>query len=142
MKGRKYNSLIKLYKHKIDELRKLVVELEAKKITLEEKLSQLRSALNNEAEIAKQHPELFREFSSYHTANASKQQELVVAIGNLDIEIFGQKHEIGLYFEEMKKFGILSSRKEAGIRANKGKNEADFLAEISSGRWFKENKNS
>lgn len=135
MKG--LNTLIKLNKRTLDELRRKMVALENQKAQLLQASAKLDEELQSEIKLASKTPEMGQFFGGFSNRIKNRQQEIVFEVKKLDKQIDELNIEIGIAFSELKKYEIAlanAKQREKAAHERKLTIEMDEIAQQQFGR--------
>ena len=130
MKG--LNTLIKLHKRKLDELRRKMVLLEKQKDDLERASRKLQQELEDEMKLASAQADMSQFFAGFSKRIQNRQAEIAKEVRMIDRQIAKLNDDIAAEFGELKKFEI--AKQNAEKRAADAQTRRDTLAldEIAS----------
>ena len=135
MKG--LNTLIKLNKRTLDELRRKMVALENQKAQLLQASAKLDEELQSEIKLASKTPEMGQFFGGFSNRIKNRQQEIAFEVKKLDKQIDELNIEIGIAFSELKKYEIAlanAKQREKAAQERKLTIEMDEIAQQQFGR--------
>lgn len=135
MKG--LNTLIKLNKRTLDELRRKMVALENQKAQLLQASAKLDEELQSEIKLASKTPEMGQFFGGFSNRIKNRQQEIAFEVKKLDKQIDELNIEIGVAFSELKKYEIAlanAKQREKAAQERKLTIEMDEIAQQQFGR--------
>ena len=115
MKG--LNTLIKLHKRTLDELRRKMAALENQKIQLLQASARLDEELASEIKTASKTPELGQFFGGFSNRIKNRQLDIAREVAKLDKQIEALNSEIRDAFSELKKFEIALENAKLKLKA-------------------------
>ncbi len=115
MKG--LNTLIKLHKRTLDELRRKMAALENQKIQLLQASARLDEELASEIKTASKTPELGQFFGGFSNRIKNRQLDIAREVAKLDKQIETLNNEIRDAFSELKKFEIALENAKFKLKA-------------------------
>jgi len=138
MKG--IDTLIKLHKSTLDELRKRIGVLENQKQQLIELSKKLDDDLKNEMKIAAQRPEMGQFFAGFSKRIQERQKGIVGEVKKLDQQIVKLTDEAREAFGEVKKFEIAKANIEKRKQKEIARKETAALDEVASNQHQRKKK--
>lgn len=130
MKG--LDTLIKLHKRELDELRRKIGALENQKQQLLDTSKKLNDELQNEMKIAAQKPEMGGFFAGFSKRIQERQKVLAQEVRKLDQQIAKLTDEARIAFGEVKKYEIAKANAEKRAAKERARKETIELDEIAS----------
>lgn len=130
MKG--INTLIKLSKRNLDELRREMGGLQNQKAQLEQATLKLSEELKKEIEIAGKQPEMSAFFGGFSKRIKNRQEEIVAEIKKLDDKMKKLSEKIAEAFSELKKYEIAKENHRLREEEKQRMRETAQLDEIAS----------
>lgn len=130
MKG--INTLIKLSKRKLDELRRQMVQLENQKEQLRQTSMKLQQELENEIALAGRQPEMGNFFGGFAKRIQMRQQEIAAEIKKLEQQMAKLAEQITAAFGELKKYEIARDNAKQRAQAEQNRKDTILLDEIAS----------
>lgn len=134
------NTLIRLSKKTLDELRRNMADLENQKSALEQTILSLKKDLDTEVDLAKKQVEMSTFFGEFAKRIKNRQDAIRVEIKNIDAQIVKLNNEIFIAFTELKKYEIARDnvKKKAAFEASR--KETIMLDEIASQQHHRKTK--
>ncbi len=129
MKG--LDTLIKLHKRELDELRRKIGALENQKQQLLDTSKKLNDELQNEMKIAAQKPEMGGFFAGFSKRIQERQKVLAQEVRKLDQQIAKLTDEARIAFGEVKKYEIAKANAEKRAAKERARKETIELDEIA-----------
>lgn len=124
MKG--INTLIKLNKRTLDELRRQMVALENQKAQLRQLIVTLHEELAREMKLASEQAQMTAFFGDFSRRIRDRQEKILLEIMQLDKKMEMLREQILVAFGDLKKFEI--ARDNAKLRAQKKREHLDMMA--------------
>lgn len=121
MKG--VDALIRLWKWRLDERRRVVVDLEILRAGIERQMDALDVELEQERKVATQHYEASYGFSNYRKMNRERKANLEVSREEVIDRIAAAQEEVNAAFREQKKYELVLENWEKRERAKQEKRE-------------------
>lgn len=134
------DTLIRLHKRKLDELRRNMVALENQKVQLQQAIKNLQQELENEVKLAGKQPEMANFFGEFAKRIKSRQETLRQEIVALDVKINNLNKEIFEAFTELKKYEIAKENAKLRQREEANRKETIMLDEIASQQYQRKSK--
>ena len=134
MKG--LNTLIKLHRRTLDELRRKMVSLENQKAQLLQASAKLSEELAAEIRMASKTPEMGRFFGDFSNRIKKRQAELAAEVQKLDKQMETLNVEIREAFAEVKKYEIALENAKQRIAAEGERRETIAMDEMA-GQQFR-----
>ncbi|MEZ5690840.1 MAG: flagellar FliJ family protein [Rickettsiales bacterium] len=136
---KKYNTLIRLHKRKLDALRRQVGDLEGQKAQLHKSIDSLRAEMKKEMELAGTQPEMANFFGQFAGRIKARQDEIYQEIKELDKKIFELNNQIIAIFQEMKKYEIAKENAIMKQKEKEKRKETIELDEIAAQQFTRKN---
>lgn len=130
MKG--LNTLIKLSKRTLDELRRKMGALEGQKSQLELAIVKLQEELAREIELAKKQPEMSGFFGDFAKRIKKRQEDLAKEIKKIEAEMAKLRDKIAEAFGELKKYEIALDNAKLRVKEDQNRKDTIMLDEIAS----------
>jgi flagellar FliJ protein len=130
-------TLIKLNKQKLDEKRRELAELSTQKDQLLEYSRLMHEELRIEMEFAAREPEMSMTFSGYKKMILGRQENITVAVRDLDKRSAILTDEISDIYSEVKKYEIVLQQKIAAEEKERKSKEEKNLNEIALNNFLK-----
>lgn len=134
------DTLIRLHKRKLDELRRNMVALENQKVQLQQAIKNLQQELENEVKLAGKQPEMANFFGEFAKRIKNRQENLRQEIVALDVKINNLNKEIFEAFTELKKYEIAKENAKLRQREEANRKETIMLDEIASQQYQRKSK--
>lgn len=115
--------LIRLWKWKLDERRRIVVDLEILKAGIERQMIQLDEELEQERKVASQDYEASFGFSNYRRMNRERHANLDASREEVIDRIAAAQEEVNAAFREQKKYELVLENWEKRERLKREKRE-------------------
>ena len=131
------NTLIRIHKRNLDELRRNIVALENQKSQLEQAINVLHNELNAEVALASKQPEMSSFFGEFAKRIKNRQEKMREEIIAIDIKINKLNENIFAEFTEIKKFEIARENKKNRLKEAEIRKETLMLDEIASQQFQK-----
>ena len=126
------NTLIRLSKRTLDELRKKQVSLESQKAQLLEVIKRLGNELASEQKVAAKTPEMGAFFGGFAKRIKLRENDIQAEVKKLDDELAVLSEEILVAFAELKKYEIALDNKKARIKAEEARKETIAMDEVAA----------
>ena len=140
MKG--LNTLIKLAKRTLDELRRKMVAFESQKAQLQQLSARLQQELEHEIEMASKQPEMGSFFGGFSKRIQKRQEEIAAEVKKIDNEINALRDKITEAFGEQKKYEIALENSKARAKEAQNRKDTLMLDEIASQQHQRKEKES
>jgi len=131
------NTLIRIHKRNLDELRRNMVALENQKAKLEQAIIILHQELDKEIALASTQPEMSNFFGEFAKRIKGRQETLRQEIIAINIKIKTLNDDIFAEFTEIKKFEIARENKKTRLKDAENRKETLMLDEIASQQFQK-----
>jgi len=125
------DTLIKLRKRALDELRRSLASLENQKAQLKNVSARLEEELQREIKLAATQPEMGNFFGDFAKRIKNRQQEIADEIKALDKKMDKLSQEISEAYSELKKFEIVHENTKKREAAELNRKETIALDEIA-----------
>jgi chromosome segregation ATPase len=140
-----FDTLIRLHKRTLDELRRQMVSLETQKQQLEFAIERLQQELENEVrlagEVTRETPEMANFFGEFAKRIKLRQDLLREEICTLDAQILKLNEEIFDAFTELKKMEIARDNAKQRAKENAARKEAIDLDDIAVQQYIRKQDN-
>ncbi len=133
------NTLIRLHKRTLDELRREMVSLENQKTKLQEATVSLQKELESEVALAGKQVEMASFFGEFAKRIKNRQEELRAEIRAIDAKITKLNEDIFVAFTELKKIEIAKQNALERKKAAENRKETIMLDEIASQQYTRRN---
>lgn len=140
MKG--LNTLIKLHKRKVDEIRRQIGSLENQKSQLFLTTERLKQELKDEINLAEDQPEMGAFFGGFAKRIQKRQEEITQEIKKLDAQIAKLRDEVAEAFSELKKFELAKENALKREKEEEDRKETIMLDDIASDQHRRKEKES
>ncbi len=130
MKG--IDTLIKLHKRTLDELRRALVAIENQKVQLQELSAKLTADLKRELQLASTQPEMARFYGGFSKRIQERQDDIAAEIRKLDKTRDEVNDKIMEAFTELKKFEIAKENSRQRVLEETRRKEGIAMDEIAS----------
>ena len=134
------NTLIRLHKRNLDELRRSMVALESQKDQLIQTIEASQRELEREVDLAKNTPEMSSFFGEFAKRIKNRQEKIHKEIQAIDKKITELNNTMAQEFTELKKFEIALENAKNRIKTEEIRKETLMLDEIAAQQFH--NKNS
>ena len=124
-------TLIKLAKHKVDSVQKLLAAAQKIHADLIKKQEDLKNNLDRERVIAENNPAMASDFAQYKISMDGQQANLLASLTGVEEEIRTLGEELRIAFEEQKKFENLEERRQAHAAEQKKAREQKAMDEFA-----------
>jgi flagellar protein FliJ len=131
------DTLIRLHKRTLDELRRNMVSLENQKSQLQQAIANLQKDLDKEMVLAGKQPELSNFFGEFAKRIKTRQETLHGEIRSLDVKITELNSKIFEAFTELKKYEIAKENAKQRAREAENRKETILLDEIATQQFLK-----
>jgi flagellar protein FliJ len=125
------DTLIRLAKHKVDSVQKLIAAAEQTRAGVVQKLADLQAKAAKEEANAARDPSLMGHWTNYARVVAGQRANLDASIAGMDQQIEALRLDLQSAFEDQKKFEMLEERRLARIKSSKDKREQAFMDETA-----------
>lgn len=125
------DTLIRLAKHKVDSVQKLIAAAEETRAGVCQKRDDLAVKVARERTNAERDPRLTREWNAYSKVVASQNANLDASIAGIDQQLEALRGDLQIAFEEQKKFEMLEERRLAHAKQSRDKRNQAFMDETA-----------
>ncbi len=125
------DTLIRLAKHKVDSVQKLISAAEQTRAGVVQKRADLEIKAAKEAANAARDPSLMGHWAAYSRVVAGQTANLDASISGIDQQIEALRLDLQSAFEDQKKFEMLEERRLARTKLAKNKREQAFMDETA-----------
>lgn len=132
-----FDTLIRLHKRTLDELRRDMVALETQKSQLQQAIVNLQKELDKEMVLAGQQPEMSNFFGEFAKRVKTRQETLRGEISTIDGKITTLNQKIFEAFTELKKYEIAKENAKQRAREAENRKETIMLDEIAAQQFLK-----
>jgi flagellar FliJ protein len=123
------SGLIRLWKWRLDERRRIVVDLEILRTGIERQMAALDEQLEQERIVATQHYDASFGFAAYRKVNRERKANLEVSREEVIDRIAAAQEEVNAAFRELKKYELVLENWEKRERQKQEKREQAELDE-------------
>lgn len=134
------DTLIRLHKRTLDELRRNMGALENQKAQLQQAIQAMQKELDKEIALAGKQPEMANFFGGFAKRIKNRQDIIHQEIRALDVKITALNKEIFEAFTELKKYEIAKENAKLRAREEEKRKETLMLDEIASQQYQKKQK--
>lgn len=134
------DTLIRLHKRTLDELRRNMVTLENQKAQLQQAIQAMQKELDTEIALAGKQPEMANFFGGFAKRIKNRQDNIHQEIRALDIKITELNKEIFEAFTELKKYEIAKENAKQRAREEEKRKETLVLDEIAAQQYQRKQK--
>ena len=131
------DTLIRLHKRTLDELRRNMVALENQKSQLQQAIVNMQKELDKEMALATKQPEMANFFGEFAKRIRNRQDNLRQEISALDVKITALNKEIFEAFTELKKYEVAKENAKQRMREEEKRKETLVLDEIAAQQYQK-----
>ncbi len=131
------DTLIRLHKRTLDELRRNMVALENQKSQLQQAIINMQKELDKEMALATKQPEMANFFGEFAKRIRNRQDNLRQEISALDVKITALNKEIFEAFTELKKYEVAKENAKQRMREEEKRKETLVLDEIAAQQYQK-----
>lgn len=135
-----YNTLIKLSKRQLDELKKAQGALEEQKAQLLQALEHLRNELERETMLAAKQVEMASFFGEFAKRLRAREEELRAEIRAVEAEIDKLAEEIMVAYTDLKKYEIAKDNAMKRAKAEADRKETIMMDEIAGQQFLRKMK--
>ncbi|WP_298726456.1 flagellar FliJ family protein [uncultured Ferrovibrio sp.] len=121
--------LIRLWKWRLDERRRIVVDLEVLRAGIERQIERLDQELEHERKVASQHYEAGYGFAAYRRANRERRANLEMSREEVIDRIRAAQEDVNDAFRELKKYELVLENWEKRERQKQERREQAELDE-------------
>jgi len=136
MKG--IETLIRLSKRTLDELRKKQVVLETEKAKLLQAIQKLGNEMQSEMKVAEKSPEMGSFFGGFAKRIKGRQATLYEEVQKVDVKLSALSEEIMVAFADLKKYEIARDNAKARLKAEVARKETIMMDEIAATRFIRQ----
>ena len=133
------NTLIRLHKRNLDELRRSMVALESQKDQLIQTIEASQRELEREVDLAKNTPEMSSFFGEFAKRIKNRQEKIHKEIQAIDKKITELNNKMAQGFTELKKFEIALENAKNRIKTEEIRKETLMLDEIAAQQFHNQN---
>jgi flagellar protein FliJ len=125
------DTLIRLAKHKVDSVQKLIAAAEQTRAGVCQKREDLMAKAERERANAEKDPNLLTHWNAYSKIVAGQTANLDASLAGIDQQLEALRGDLQGAFEEQKKFEMLEERRLARVKASKDKRAQAFMDETA-----------
>lgn len=125
------DTLIRLAKHKVDSVQKLITAAEQTRAGVVQKRDDLLTKLDRERANAERDPRIMGNYLAYAKVVAAQNANLDASLSGIDHQLEALRIDLQGAFEEQKKFEMLEDRRLARVKASRAKREQAFMDETA-----------
>jgi flagellar protein FliJ len=125
------DTLIRLAKHKVDSVQKLITAAEETRAGVVRKRDDLAAKYARESANAARDPSIMGNWVAYAKVVGVQNANLDASIAGMDQQIEALRLDLQSAFEEQKKFEMLEERRLGRVAASKAKREQAFMDETA-----------
>jgi flagellar protein FliJ len=133
------NTLIKLHRRKLDELRRRMGSLENQKTQLLQASASLQNELREEIEKASLQPEMGQFFGGFAKRIQQRQEDIAKEVGSLDEQIRALGEEIAEAYTDVKKYEIAEENAKLREKETQARKETNMLDELAAQQYRRQN---
>lgn len=123
------DGLIRLWKWRLDERRRIVVDLEILRAGIERQMAKLDEELEQERRVAAQHYEASFSFVAYRKSNRERRANLEISREEVIDRIKAAQEDVNAAFRELKKYELVLENWEKRERQKQERREQAELDE-------------
>ncbi|MEN9874775.1 MAG: hypothetical protein RL186_1672 [Pseudomonadota bacterium] len=128
------DTLIRLAKHKVDSIQKLMAAAEQTRAGVIQKREDLAAKASRERDNAQKDPSLLSHWQAYSQVVATHMANMDASILGMDQQIDALRADLQIAFEDLKKYETLEDRRLARIKSSRDKREQAFMDEMAISR--------
>jgi flagellar protein FliJ len=125
------DTLIRLAKHKVDSVQKLIAAAEQTRAGVCQKREDLIAKAARERANAEKDPSLLGHWTAYAKIVAGQTANLDASLAGIDQQLDALRGDLHGAFEEQKKFEMLEERRQARIKVSRDKRAQAFMDETA-----------
>jgi flagellar protein FliJ len=125
------DTLIRLAKHKVDSVQKLIQAAEQTRAGVVQKRDDLLAKSERERANAARDPSIMGNWIVYAKVVAAQNANLDASLSGIDHQLDALRSDLQIAFEEQKKFEMLEERRVARVNASRAKREQAFMDETA-----------
>ena len=126
------DTLIKLAKHKVEAVQKLLAAAQSMRDNLSKKRGDLDVAKAKEEALASNNPEYTASYNAYVKSWKAQCANVEASLAGVDEQIDALEHDLAEAFEEQKKFETLKERRAKHELENKKKHESKQMDDFAT----------
>jgi flagellar protein FliJ len=125
------DTLIRLAKHKVDSVQKLIMAAEQTRAGVVQKRDDLLAKSERERANAAKDPSIMGNWIAYAKVVAAQNANLEASLSGMDQQLEALRIDLQGAFEEQKKFEMLEDRRQARAKQSKDKRSQAFMDEMA-----------
>jgi flagellar protein FliJ len=125
------DTLIRLAKHKVDSVQKLIAAAEQTRAGVCQKREDLLAKAARERANAERDPNLLADWMGYSKIVVGQTANLDASLEGIDQQLEALRGDLQIAFEEQKKFEMLEDRRQARVKQSKDKRAQAFTDEMA-----------
>ncbi len=125
------DTLIRLAKHKVDTVQKLILAAEQTRAGVLQKRDDLAAKAERERANATADPSVMANWVAYAKAASGQIANLEASLAGIDQQLEALRLDLQGAFEEQKKFEMLEERRQARLKLGKDKRSQAFMDEMA-----------
>jgi flagellar protein FliJ len=125
------DTLIRLAKHKVDSVQKLIMAAEQTRAGVVQKRDDLLAKSERERANAAKDPSIMGNWIAYAKVVAAQNANLEASLSGIDQQLEALRTDLQGAFEEQKKFEMLEERRQARVKQSKDKRSQAFMDEMA-----------
>jgi flagellar protein FliJ len=125
------DTLIRLAKHKVDSVQKLIAAAEQTRAGVCQKREDLLAKAQRERAKAEADPNLLADWMGYSRIVVGQTANLDASLAGIDSQLEALRGDLQGAFEEQKKFEMLEERRQARVKHSKDKRAQAFMDEMA-----------
>ena len=125
------DTLIRLAKHKVDSVQKLITAAEQTRAGVMQKRDDLSAKSDRERANAARDPSIMGNWLAYAKVVAAQNANLEASLAGIDQQLDALRLDLQGAFEEQKKFEMLEERRLARVKLSKAKRDQAFMDETA-----------
>jgi flagellar protein FliJ len=125
------DTLIRLAKHKVDSVQKLILAAEQTRAGIIQKRDDLRVKATRERARAEADVKLVPEWMAFARVVETQEANFAASLDGIDQQLDALRGDLQVAFEEQKKFEMLEERRLARVKQSKDKRAAAFMDEMA-----------
>lgn len=125
------NTLIRLQKRKVDDLRRNLAQIENQKQQMLDRIAALEDELQRELQLGEKSPEMAAFFGDFVGRIRKRKLEITEEIKKIEKKIDVAREQVRLAFGELKRYEIVRDRRLEEAKKLREKREGEELDEIA-----------
>jgi flagellar export protein FliJ len=131
-------TLIRLAKHRVDSVHKLVASAEKTRADLEKRLADLDARAERERRTVEADPARAQTWQAFLVALKAQRANVEASIAGVDEQLVSLRADLAEAFEEQKKYETLEERRQAREAEARAKREQATLDEAAGNRYARQ----